>query len=149
MQLIVSKPRNERARLLALGVCPRLYGAWLRMRDRCRNTRTEKYHRYGGRGIGVCERWAKFDNFAVDMGPHPGKGWTLDRKNNDGNYNKRNCQWATRTAQARNRSSTKLTAKSAAKLRRLAGSATQTELAKRFSVSQATVSQVLLGNYWK
>jgi NUMOD3 motif len=64
------------------------------MLDRCRNPNNAGYHRYGGRGIRVCERWLKFENFLADMGERP-KGMTLDRKDNDGPYAKWNCCWST------------------------------------------------------
>lgn len=75
---------------------------WSNMLNRCHNESHEAYKNYGGRGIAVCKRWLKFDNFLADMGPRPGK-LTLDRKNNDGNYTPRNCRWATRKQQAANR----------------------------------------------
>lgn len=78
------------------------------MRDRCRNPRASAYALYGGRGISVCARWDKFENFLADMGERPGgpKGsvgyHSLDRIDNDGNYEAGNCRWATPSEQRRN-----------------------------------------------
>lgn len=72
------------------------------MRNRCRNPKYPMYHRYGGRGIVVCERWNDFANFFADMGPRPSPSHTLERINNDGNYEPGNVRWATTAEQNRN-----------------------------------------------
>jgi len=80
------------------------YTAWQAMRDRCSNPNGDKYHCYGGRGIKVCKRWLNsFDNFLVDLGERPGKEYSLDRVNNDGDYKPSNCRWATRSEQMSNK----------------------------------------------
>lgn len=78
------------------------YTVWANMLDRCRRITNPAYKNYGGRGITVCARWVKFENFLADMGERP-KGLTLDRKNNDKGYSKRNCRWATWVEQQNNR----------------------------------------------
>lgn len=81
------------------------YTIWIGMRARCRNPQDEAYSRYGGRGITVCAAWGEsFEQFLRDMGQCP-TGLTLDRINNDGNYEPGNCRWATYTQQSRNRRS--------------------------------------------
>lgn len=79
------------------------YKSWVSMMTRCYNKNHEAYHRYGGRGITVCDRWFDFFNFLDDMGDRPA-GRTLDRKNNDLGYSKANCKWSTPKEQANNRS---------------------------------------------
>jgi hypothetical protein len=79
------------------------YSSWTAMHSRCSNTRREKYERYGGRGISVCDRWGEFEKFLADMGERP-SGMTLDRIDVDGNYEPDNCRWATPSEQARNKS---------------------------------------------
>lgn len=78
------------------------YNTWMNMIQRCTNANAPGYKHYGGRGITVCERWLKFENFLADMGERP-EGLTLDRIDNDGNYEPGNCRWATCEQQNANR----------------------------------------------
>lgn len=80
------------------------YNTWNRMKGRCNNPKNSAYKDYGGRGIKVCERWMNsFEAFFEDMGPKPGKGYSIERKNNNGNYEPGNCRWATITDQNKNK----------------------------------------------
>jgi len=79
-----------------------LYDTWETMRKRCFNPNYRGYHNYGGRGITICDRWNDFWLFVEDMGDRP-IGHTLERKDNDGNYEPSNCMWATRSQQCFNR----------------------------------------------
>jgi hypothetical protein len=78
------------------------YFVWKTMRQRCMNPNSKDYESYGGRGIGVCERWCNFESFINDMGLRP-DGCSLDRINNDQGYSPENCRWATDEQQANNR----------------------------------------------
>ena len=78
------------------------YESWQNMVARCTNPNNKDFKNYGGRGITICKRWLKFENFFADMGNSP-KGLTIERKNNNLGYSKENCCWDTRYKQSQNR----------------------------------------------
>lgn len=81
----------------------RTYRTWRSMLQRCYDPNMPSYEDYGGRGITVCKRWRRsFENFLADMGERPAE-MTLDRINNNKSYSKKNCRWADKWTQARNR----------------------------------------------
>ena len=78
------------------------YRSWAAMLNRVTNPKYAKWHRYGGRGITVCDRWRSFECFLEDMGQRPPRT-SIDRVNNEGNYEPGNCRWATVAQQSANK----------------------------------------------
>lgn len=109
------------------------YGVWRDMKQRCLNPNNKWYHRYGGRGISVCERWMKsFVYFYEDMGKRPGKEYSIERIDNDGNYEPTNCKWATDKEQGNNTCSTNVTYPYNGE------SLTRADVIERFGISHST-----------
>ena len=84
------------------------YRTWVMMRQRCRDHKVKNFNRYGGRGITVSPRWDDFEVFFADMGFRPSPKHSIDRIDNDGNYEPGNCRWATSRAQNNNKASNRL-----------------------------------------
>jgi hypothetical protein len=85
------------------------YTSWKSMLQRCSDPNSTNYPRYGGRGITVCDRWKhSFENFLADMGRKPSSKHSIEREENEGNYEPANCRWATSKEQSRNRRSNRM-----------------------------------------
>lgn len=90
------------------GNATQVYAAWCSMKNRCHNATADRYDRYGGRGIKICDRWLEsFENFLADMGEPPSPQHSLDRIDVNGNYEPSNCRWATQKEQSNNKQSSR------------------------------------------
>lgn len=131
------------------------YKTWESMKSRCNNPCNERYKDYGGRGIQVCSSWnISFDAFLADMGERP-EGLTLDRKDNNKDYNKQNCRWASAAQQQRNTRKSVLTkdivscVEYARRCSELSDRELARQLAKIFGVKHETIREVLKGRCWR
>lgn len=111
------------------------YFCWQDMRKRCSSPSMKSYKYYGGRGIHVCKRWESFKNFLADMGEKPA-GTSLDRIDNDGNYEPSNCRWSTASMQQRNKRNNRFLTLNGERL-------CVTDWARRIGLSEAGITKRL------
>lgn len=127
-----------------------LRDVWRSMRHRCNNPKRWDYKHYGGRGVKVCKRWDSYELFAADVGPHPGKGLTLDRIDGSKGYEPGNVRWASRTVQSRNSSGCRLNMGHAKQIRdAYKRGLIQRVIAVQFGLTQSYVSKIIRGANWK
>ncbi len=126
------------------------YAAWINMRRRCYYSKDNAFHRYGGRGIRVHPAWRdSFDAFFEHVGPRPSPQHSLDRINNDGNYEPGNVRWATKRQQSQNHSGVKLSASDVAFVRHWASKGfLGSDISKVFGVNKGTIYGILKGKNW-
>ena len=127
---------------------PQEYSVWKDMKRRCNNPNSPIYKYYGGRGIKVCERWSDFESFLADMGRRP-PGLSIERIDNNGDYEPENCKWATTLEQRRNQRAPKLTSKDVEKIRVMGLLGLPLRLiGDQFKVTKSHISQILLRRTW-
>jgi len=124
------------------------YRSWKEMRQRCLNPKSDKWKWYGGRGIKICDQWSSYMIFLADMGERP-LGMTIDRIDNNGNYEPTNCMWATQLDQTRKQEKNVLTEEIASQLRvdREYGMTYQA-LSEKYGISKATAHRCVAGKTW-
>ena len=124
------------------------YDVWVQMRRRCRPGSKDS-HLYYDRGVRVCDQWESFAVFLSDMGPRPSSRHSIDRVDNDGNYEPGNCRWATPEQQGQNQRSTKLSHEKAARMRSMrADGVTYQKIGDAFGVSKRMAVVVCKGLSW-
>lgn len=123
--------------------------SWIAMRYRCRNPKAADWKNYGGRGITVCDRWCSFELFLADMGPRPSVAHSIDRIDNEGNYEPSNCRWADARQQSRNTRTVKLEPHEPEQIRWLRSLGYRyKEIGAFFGIDFSTVGSIIRGESW-
>ena len=122
------------------------------MISRCYNKNNWRYKYYGARGIIVCESWKNFDNYYVwiknNLGNKPDKSYSLDRINNDGNYEPGNLRWASKKTQSKNKRGPKLSIELAEEIRSFSSKLSRKELSNKYKVAESQISRILNNKRW-
>ena len=128
----------------------RIYSIWNSMKYRCFNKNSKPYHRYGGRGITVCDKWKNsFIAFYEDMGPKPFPKAEIDRIDNNGDYEPGNCRWVTPAVNVRNSSKAKLTRNDVDKIKlEYSKDLTIKELSRRYHISNSVIWRIVKNKSW-
>lgn len=141
-------PRTRNASKWAGNKSTKVYQAWRSIRNRCQPTSKSAKH-YHQRGIRVCQRWDIFENFLTDMGEPPSSKHSIDRINNDGNYEPDNCRWATQVVQVRNTRWAHFDEETVREIRQQnASGITPKDLAVKFGSSPSYMARICNGSIW-
>lgn len=128
------------------------YDCWISMKQRCNNPNDNNYYRYGGRGIIVCDRWLNsFEDFYEDMGPRLSEDHSIDRLDNDGNYEPDNCMWADYDQQMQNNSRNVIPSMNEANHIReqyATGEFYYREIAEYYGCDPTTIKDIVLNKSW-
>ena len=135
-----------------IGKRTKIYSIWSNMRQRCNNKKHKNYKNYGGRGIIICNEWKEyipFKEWAIFNGYK--KGLTIDRRNNNGNYESNNCRWVTSTVNNQNTRATKLNWKKVRKIREMYATenCTHAEIADIYNINRRHVGDIINHKVWK
>ena len=131
----------------------KLYYVWIKMKQRCNNSKDEKFKDYGGRGIIICPEWTNdytvFRDWALNNGYK--EGLQINRIENNGNYEPSNCNFISNEENCQNKRTTKLNKEKVLKIRELhdTGNYTQTNIAKIFGVGKALISKIINKQKWR
>lgn len=141
--------RNKTHGLTPRGNWAAGYSCWQSMRQRCLNPNSKSYESYGGRGITVCAQWGQFAQFLADMGPRPSAAHSIERRDNNGNYEPSNCYWADAVTQNRNKGSVRLTFEIAEQAReRFRGGERICEIARAFGQNANLIGLAVNNKTW-